>query len=137
MLGFAIKEDGALKLQSTHIYPEEEADKLAERLAELNDDQEVQGSWPDAKDPEVQALVNDPNFEPVEMILDDVVDMEQSYLVPMVNMHGEEIPGVWDDNASVVVMKKAEVPKDSSAYFARTKKACEIVARRRAQAQAT
>jgi len=132
LVGFAIKEDGAEKLQSTHLYPEDAGEDLAKRLDELNNDADLQSVWPDAKDPEVQVLVNDPNFEPVEMVLDDVVDMENSYLVPMVNMHGEEIPGVWDDNASVVVMKKAQVPKDPSAYFARTKKACEIVARRRA-----
>jgi hypothetical protein len=132
LIGFAIKEDGAEKLQSTHIYPEDAAEDLSKRLTELNSDQDLQAVWPDANDPEVQALVNDKSFEPVEMVWEDVVDMDNSYLVPMTNIHGEELPGVWDDQASVVVMKKAEVPKDPSAYFARTKKACEVVARRRA-----
>lgn len=131
LLGFAIKEDGAEKLQSTQLYPEADAESLSKRLIELNDDQGLQAVWPDAKDPAVQALVNDPEFEPIEMVWEDVVDVENSYLVPMKNMHGEELPGVWDDNASVVKMKSAEVPKDPSAYFARTKKACEIVARER------
>lgn len=130
-VGYSIIEDGALKLQSAHLYSEEEGEDLAKRIAELNESQAVTSAWPDARDPEVQALVNDPSFEPIEMVKQDVVDEDNSYIVYLKDAEGENTMEI-DEDASVVHYKEAMVPARPSDFFARTKKACEVVARRRA-----
>jgi hypothetical protein len=130
-LGFGIKEDGAQKLQSTHLYPEDTASaELTARLAELNTDRSLQQVWPDARDPEVQALVNDPNFEPIEMVDEDVIDMDRSYIVYIKDPEGGDTLDV-DNKASVINYKKARIPARPSDFFTRTKKAQEQVARSR------
>lgn len=130
-IGFAIKEENNKTLQSTHLYPEDggTAD-LTKRLAELNDSQAILGAWPDARDPEVQALVNDPSFEPIEMIKQEVVDENESYIVYVKDADGEDTMEI-NDNASVIRYREAMIPARPSDVFARTKTACEIVARRR------
>jgi hypothetical protein len=130
-LGYAIRDDKALKLQSTNLYSEDEGPELADRLRELNESQAVTAVWPDARDPEVQALVNDPEFEPIEYVEDDVVDEDNSFLVYLKDPDGEDTLDI-DREASVLVYKKVRVPARPSDYFERTKKACEVVARRRA-----
>lgn len=130
-LGYAIKEDNDHTLQSTHLYAEEEGEDLAKRLAELNESQSVLAAWPDARDPEVQELVNDPSFEPIEMVKDEVLDEENSYIVRKKDADGEDTFEI-DEQASFLKYKIAEVPARPSDVMARTKKACEVVARRRA-----
>jgi len=118
-------------LQSTQLYPEEESEALAKRLAELNDDLNLQAVWPDARDPEVQALVNDPSFEPIEMSDEEVVDNDNSYIVYLKDAEGEDTFEI-DREASVLKYMIAKVPVRPSDSMKRTKTACEMVARRRA-----
>lgn len=131
-VGYAVKEENNRTLQSTHLYREDEGEALAKRVAELNESQRVLGTWPDARDPDVVALVNNPNFEPIEYVENEVIDMDKSYLVYLKDADGEDTLEV-DPEASVVVYRTAKVPARPSDYFERTKKACETVARQRLQ----
>ena len=130
-IGYAIREESAMKLQSINLYREDEGEVLTQRLAELNDSQTVLAAWPDARDPDVEALVNDPTFEPIEMTEAEVVDTDNSYLVYEKDADGVETFEI-DKEASVVRYKIAKVPVRPSDFMERTKKACEVVARRRA-----
>jgi hypothetical protein len=129
-IGYAVKEANNRTLQSTHLYGEEEGEDLAKRIAELNESQTVLAAWPDARDPDVQRLVNDPTFEPIEMANEEVVDEENSYIVYLKDADGEDTFEI-DQNASVLKYKVIEVPVRPSDVMARTKKACEFVARER------
>lgn len=140
-LGYSIKDANAQKLQTTNLYSEAESEQLVARLQELNDGKAILAVWPNARDPEVEALVNDPSFHPVEMVEDDVIDEDNSYIVhikePEADIHGnltgEMIDGgIIDQEASVIVYKKMRVPARPSDYMERTKAACEAVARQRA-----
>lgn len=129
-LGYVIKEANNRTLQSTHLYSEEESEDLAKRIAELNESQTVLAAWPDARDPDVQALVNDSSFEPIEMSDEEVMDVDQSYIVYLKDAEGEDTFEI-DREASVLKYKIAQVPVRPSDVMARTKQACEVVARRR------
>ena len=129
-LGYAIKEQGTPKLDSATLYTEEEQDKLNDQLGRLNDAYLVKAHWPDAKDPEVQAVLADPDFEPLEMMEDDVLDVENSYIVYEKEPDGSDSLDI-DKMASVLVFKKEMVPKYVSAVWERTKNAQEVVARQR------
>jgi hypothetical protein len=130
-LGYAVKEANNRTLQSTHLYAEEEGEDLAKRIAELNESQNVLAVWPDARDPDVQRLVNDPSFEPIEMTDEEVVDEDNSYIAYLKDADGEDTFEI-DAEASVLAYKTAKVPARPSDVMARTKKACEVVARQRA-----
>lgn len=130
-VGYSIIGDGAHKLQSTHLYSEDEGQDLEDRLRELNDSNAVLAAWPDARDPEVQALVADPTFEPIEMVKQDVVDEDNSYIVLLKDAEGEDTMEI-DEGASVIRYKETMIPARPSDFFARTKRACEVVAKRRA-----
>lgn len=130
-LGYAVKEANNRTLQSTHLYAEEEGEDLAKRIAELNESQTVLAAWPDARDPEVQKLVNDPSFEPIEMTDEEVIDEDHSYIVYLKDAEGEDTFEI-DQDASVLKYKVVKVPVRPSDAMARTKKACEVVARSRA-----
>jgi hypothetical protein len=139
-VGYTIRDPSKPKLQTTNVYTEQEQEQLAKRLAELNDGQQVRTAWPDTRDPEVQKLLHDRNFEPIEMEEQQVIDEEESFLVwiqqPETDEWGNET-GVMVDgtdidmNASVIVYKIAVVPKRPSDVGERTRKAQEIVARSR------
>jgi hypothetical protein len=130
-IGYAVMEQNALKLQSTNLYAEEEGEDLAKRIAGLNDSQAVTSAWPDARDPEVQALVNDPSFEPIEMTEEWVLDTDNSYVVHLKDAEGEDTFEI-DQQASVLKYKTAQVPVRPSDVMKRTKSACEVIARSRA-----
>lgn len=130
-LGYAVKEADHNKLQSTNLYAEEEGEDLAKRIAKLNDAQTVTQAWPDARDPDVQVLVNDPAFEPIECLDEEVVDTDNSYLVYLKDADGEDTFDL-DMEASVVKYKVAKVPARPSDAMERTRKACETVAKQRA-----
>lgn len=148
-VGYAIKAtEVPSKLQSTNVYLEGEEDKLRQQLADLNENVDIRSHWPDHRDPEVQALINDPSFMPIEYVDAEVVDDENSFYVwkkehktdengnPLydiatglpVLVDGTEL----DEVASVIVKKIARVPKRPSDAMWRIKKAAETVARRRA-----
>lgn len=142
-LGYAIKGDDAIKLQSTNLYGEDEQQALAQRLADLNGRDAIVAHWPDARDPDVQKLVDNPAFEPVEMVEQEAIDEENSYMVwkqePVIDEEtgiptGEHVPGPnLDMEASVLVYKTIVAAKYQSAVAERTKKAQETVARQRLQ----
>lgn len=140
-VGYTIHNPGAIKLQSTNLYNEDEQEQLAKRLAALNESSQIKAQWPDAKDPEVQALVDDPTFEPIEYKDDQVLDEDNSYLVyikvPVIDeMTGEQtneyIDGPeLDREASVLKWVTKKVPVRPSDWYERVKKAQEVVAKRR------
>ncbi len=81
--------------------------------------------WPYFEDPEVQALIKDPEWEPMEMVEEQIPDMENSVLAE------DEVGGVdWAE--SQVKYTTALVPKDPAAAQLRVHKAMETVARKRA-----
>jgi len=129
-LGYTVMEQNALKLQSTNLYSEDEGEDLAKRLAALNDSQAVTSVWPDARDPEVQALVDDPSFEPIEMSDEEVVDNDNSYIVYLKDAEGLDTFEI-DREASVLKYKIAKVPMRPSDSMKRTKTAMETIARSR------
>lgn len=130
-VGSSILQDGASRLQSTNIYVEGEETGLATQLDRLNKGQNLRAVWPDARDPDVVAVLADDNFMPVEKIEDDVIDEEKSHIVWHVDEDGEET-GLINEAASVLVYKKMMVPARPSDVMERTKKAQEVVAQRRA-----
>lgn len=140
LLGYAIKGDDSLKLQSTNIWKEGEEQSLTEQLGRLNESVELSTQWPDADDPDVKAILNNPEFMPIEMHMADVVDDANSYFVyteePEFDLDGrptgETIQGHLDEQASVVVTKPMLVPIRPSDAMERMKAACELVARSRA-----
>lgn len=128
-IGYAIQKAGTLKLQSTNIWTEGEVDDLNRQLARLNDAENINQFWPDANDPEVQALLADPAFEPsdeFEEIVVQEIDEEKSNIV-------------YDSNNQPVLDESEVVYKDRTIRqpvnnIERGHKALETVARRRAAA---
>jgi len=128
-VGFAIQKVGTLKLEGSNLYDESEKEDLKKQLARLNDSFLIQQYWPDANDPEVQALLADPSFEASvesEFVTVPVLDEEASTIV----YDGNGIP---DEEKSdlVYVTKTISQPVNN---IERGHKALETVARRRAAA---
>jgi hypothetical protein len=122
-VGAAIKKAGVLKLDSVNIWTQEEAANFKKTLDGLNDENELRQFWPDAHDPEVGELVENPDWEPLKLEEADVPDWDNSDIVE------DEFGGI-DGERSTVVYKKAMVPDPTEAQQ-RYYKAQEIVARRR------
>jgi hypothetical protein len=82
-VGVAIKKVGAPKLESVNIWSdsEEEVADFKRTLAGLNDEGRLRQFWPDAMDPEVVELVEDPEWEPLELHEETVIDWENSTVV--------------------------------------------------------
>ena len=140
-VGYAIKDDQADKLQSTNIYRDGEEDKLSTQLNRLNDQSALNQHWPHPQDPDVQALVNDPNYHPLEYVEQEVIDDENSYYVwvkePELDENGEATGRMVDGpeldrEASVIRYKVGKVPVRPTDVMLRIKRACEDVARARA-----
>lgn len=126
-VGYAIQKTGTLKLEGSNLYAEGEEDQLKAQLARLNDAVLVQQYWPDANDPEVQALLADPTFEAsteTEVITMPVLDTEASTIVYDEN-------GVPDEEASDLVYYNTTITQPTN-NIERGHKALETVARRRA-----
>jgi len=140
-IGHAIMADGAPKLKSTNVYREEERPKLEETLVQLNHGRAVRDQWPDARDPAVERILADPDWESVEMVASQVIDDDNSYLVwlkvPVLDDWGNPVPDQWQDGpnvdmeASVIVYKTIMAPARPSDVFERTRKAQELVAQQR------
>lgn len=138
-VGWAIKDDGVAKLQSTNIWGEDEMDSLGNRLRELNEHHSIARFWPNPQDPDVVALINDVTFEPINYIEQEIVDEDRSnYVWQKVAAQGPEGEAIWidgpelDETASTIVYKTALVPERPTDQVQRIKKACEVVARQRA-----
>lgn len=126
-VGVAIKKANAPQLQSVNIWSqtEEEVADFRRTLADLNNEGFLRQFWPDAHDEEVGELVNDPDWEPLELHSEEVPDWEVSTIVD------DEWGGI-DQEKSTIVFKQAMVPDPTEAQN-RYYKAQEIVARRRAR----
>lgn len=130
-LGATIYQQGAKKLHTANFWPEGEQGDLATQIDTLNNAVDIRAYWPDVRDPEVQALVNDPAWNPLELSPVEVVDEENSQFVWIEEPNDENPYGRMDEDASTIVHKIAMVPS-SAAATARIRKACETVASRRA-----
>lgn len=140
-LGYSIKkEDSPIKLHTTNIWGPHETAKVEEQLAQLNDQAAVLAGWPDARDPAVLELLNDPLFEPIEMHEAEVIDEAASNIVyEKILRHDPEtglpvnppeyINGDIDPAQSNIIYMTATVPVRPSDEAARIRKACETVAR--------
>jgi hypothetical protein len=137
-VGYIPHAEGTLKIDGSNLYAEDETDKLRNRLEELNSGATIKAHWPDARDPEVVAMLEDPNFLPIETTRERIVDDENSiyFWYQPDGTSGPEPPDVnnpqVDEEASIIVWKEADVPKRPSDVIARVRKASEIVARKRA-----
>ena len=120
------------KLASTNIWPEDQQADLQTQVQRLNADVNIKQFWPDTRDPDVQALLNNPDFMPYEKTTEQVVDDENSYLVYDESQRTEYDSPVLDMERSVLAYKDVEVPKNPAEVTVRFKRAHEIVARRRA-----
>lgn len=132
-LGYSIFADGAKKLHTANLWSESTDDvvDLQAQLARLRDQGDVLAFWPNVRDPEVQALLNDPTFESLALSPVEVVDDERSVFVWIEEPSDENPFGKMDRDASTIVHKTQMAPSPVDVQ-ARVKKACEIVARRRA-----
>lgn len=126
-LGFAIKEDSARKLQSTILYLESEHPELRERIEQLNLRGRLQAAWPTPADADVQALLQDEEFHPIEYHQVQVIDEGNSY-------YAWREDGTIDEDASVIRYTLEEEPVRPSDAMMRVQKACEEIARRRSYA---
>jgi hypothetical protein len=126
-VGVAIKKADAPKLHSLNIWSssDEEVADFRKTITGLNEENALRAFWPEAHDPEVGELVDDPNWEQLALHEEKVPDWEHSTIVD------DEFGGI-DQEKSTIVFKKALVPDPSEAQ-ARYFKAQEIVARRRAR----
>jgi hypothetical protein len=134
-LGYSVKNQAVDKLHNNNLWtesPEDVAD-LKAQLARLNDQTAVLAYWPDVRDPEVQALLDDANFEPLTLSPVEVVDEENSIHVWLEEPSDENPYGRIDQDASTIVYKDVMAPAPTD-VARRWKKAQEIVARRRADA---
>lgn len=138
-IGQTIKGDDKQKLQTTNIYVEGEENELLGAINHLNENENLTRFWPNARDPLVIRLLEDPDFEPVEMGPVEVVDEDKSNYVyqlkPEIDTFGmptgEMIEGDLDRMASTIIMKTIMAPVRPSDVMARTKKAQQIVAAKR------
>jgi hypothetical protein len=132
-LGYSIKQDGVDKLLNNNLWSPDDQDDLKLQLKRLNDATDIRNFWPDVRDPEVQALLDDPEFQPLELSPVEVVDEENSVFI-WIEEPSEENPfGKMDPDASIIVHKNEMAPSPARVQE-RVKNACEIVARRRAGA---
>lgn len=135
-VGYAIQksfEDSRVqKLHSVNYWTEAEVQSLKETLARLGDQQTVLGHWPDARDPEVTAILQNPDFMPPEYEPAEAIDEEHSVFVWDLppNVDPQHPYGLMNEEKSVLVNKIIMAPTPASMQ-ARTKAAQEIVARRR------
>lgn len=131
-LGYGINQEGIAKLLNNNLWQETPKDikDLREQLARLNDAIDIRAYWPDVRDPEVQALTEDPEWEPLKLSPVEVVDEANSLFI-WDEEPTDETPGLLDTDASVIVYKYEQAPAPTDVQ-ARIKKACEIVARKRA-----
>lgn len=131
-LGYAIKQVGVDKLHNNNLWAEKDTPDLKEQLQRLNQAGDIRQFWPNVRDPEVQALINDENWEPLEKSPVEVTDEDNSVFI-WIEEPTDESPGIMDTENSIIATKIVYAPAPAHAS-ARIKKACEVVARRRAGA---
>lgn len=135
-IGYAVRKGDTFKLEGSNIWTD--YDELTEYVANLNKAVELQKVWPDANDPEVQELILDDSFEPLEYIDHETVDQEKLYELVMqgkirVSSHDHDVEEKAVDPRDVHLVPKTIEPglKNPSQPMERYRRACEIVAHRR------
>jgi hypothetical protein len=76
-LGWAISKDNMLKLTSIHLYESYLAAK--EEVAALNKRALLSNFWPNPEDPEVKAVIDDPDFYSIERMYEQYQDPSYPY----------------------------------------------------------
>lgn len=129
LLGEVILIPGQTAIVGTHYYRPYEKEALRDRLQELDNEQAILQYWPSFDDPQVQRLLRDETFEPLEMEwVDAPVTGPDGKLVEAPDSdHDPDRP--WE---AKLVTERKQVPKEPSAVTARIKTAQEMVARARA-----
>lgn len=123
-LGWIIRASGTLGIKGSNIY--DNIQEVEEQLELLNNDVKAKAHWPQLNDPDVQALIKDPQWEPLELEEVDTIDNERS------NFVYDEYGGIdWEKSTIVYTKVMAGNPEE---VWARTKKAMESVAKERADA---
>lgn len=130
-LGDVIVADGQTKLYCTHYYRPGEKEALQDRLQELENEQDILRYWPAFDDPQVQALVQDETFEPLEKEWQPVPveGPDGNPLIHPESGHDPERP--WEAR---LLTKQKLVPKSPAEAQQRVKTAMELVARARMEA---
>lgn len=135
LLGATIKQDSSKKLHTENLWninDPTEAQDLRDQLSRLVDNTDVRAFWPQVQDPEVQALLGDDTFEPLELHPVEVMDEDNSLIVWDEEPSDDNPYGRMNKELSVIVNKTTMAPAPAEVKR-RTMKACEIIARRRAQ----
>lgn len=133
-LGYTIRKHGAKKLHTMNLWGDTDEDKadLIGQITTLREAVNINNFWPDVRDIDVQGLLDDPEFEPVPMTTQTVIDENLSNLA-----FGPEDPLTLVkpllEEESDIVYKDIDVPSPVGIQ-ARIRKACEIVAVARAEA---
>lgn len=150
-LGYGILNE-ADKLDSVNVWYEGEETDLCATIERLNTQDLVTTHWPSPEDPDVLALTDDREWEPVEWRPVKVIDYENSTIVyermikldeagfPVFDendnfVYSDEDTDVIDGGNSEIVYQFANAP-DPAMVQARHFKAMEVVARRRAGLEA-
>lgn len=130
-VGYTIRKKGVDKLHTMNLWTQEDIEDLKQQISTLNSSADIRNFWPDVRDPEVQILLNDPFWEPAPLTETQVIDEEASNLVL-----GETDPLTLEapllESESNIVYKTILVPSPAGTT-ARVRKACEVVAVRRAE----
>lgn len=147
-LGYGIKKPKVNQLHSINIWEAEEIPTLRMTIDMLNEQAVLSAHYPDADDPEVLELVEDPQWEPLALKEDRVIDMDKSVLLyarkPMVDDDGfpvfigdeimlsDEIDYDQPDTENSLIVHKTVVAPDPTEVQQRIYKAMNLVARKRA-----
>jgi hypothetical protein len=131
-LGATIYQDGSKKLHTANLWQEEDHADLKAQLDRLHDNTDVRAFWPNVQDPDVQAILAQEDFEPVGTSPVTVVDEDASFFVWIEEPTDENPYGRMDEEASNLVYKTVDAPNPTDVK-SRIMKACEIVARARAE----
>lgn len=132
-IGATIHREGSQKLHTANLWTEsaEDVADLKDQLDRLRDDLDVRSFWPDVRDPEVVALLDNPEWEKLKLSPIEVVDEERSTFIWLEEPSDENPHGRADSDRTILVYKTEYAPAPVDVQ-ARVKKACETVARQRA-----
>jgi hypothetical protein len=125
-VGYGILKPDGNQLKSVNIWTDAETDDLNVQLGRLNADISIKASWPRIDDPDVLALIHNPEWEPIEMV--EIIEVDEDNTHYVFNKETKQI----DKEATVFAYFPPRLgPVRPVEAVARTKKAQETVARQR------
>lgn len=119
-VGVAIHKVGTQKLHDTNIWTESQSnvEEFRATLERLNDENVLRQFWPNAMDPEVVELVENPDWEPLTLKKEAVIDYDASTIVfikqPRWGWEFDSNAGAqigFDDEKAEPIYEGAVVPK--------------------------